>query len=450
MPAIDVVCFCDPKNSKIDIVQATGRALRRADHRGKKIGYVVVPIYHRQRDRLEQTIEAGPFKNLISVIRALCSHDERLIDEIRKIKLGLGKREKGVINFSIDATLDLITIQGFEEELKRGLFSQIIETTRLPWRIFFDARLFVHTLNIKNRVEWRNYCKSGEKPEDIPTDPEKAYKNNGWKGIGDWLGTGAVATFDRVYLSFEKARSFIHTLNLKNAKEWQKYCTNGEKPAEIPAAPEVVYKNDGWKGLGDWLGFGVIACQNREYLPFEEAKLFAHTLNLNSFGEWRKFSASSEKPANIPTDPSKVYKNKGWISWGDWLGTGTVSTWNKQYLPFVKARSFVHGLNLKSKNHWFEYFSSGKKTDDIPGDPYAIYKDEGWISWGDWLGTGRVANYYKEYLPFEEARSLVHRLKLKSQKYWFEYCRSSEKPDDIPGVPCGTYKNNGWINWGIG
>jgi hypothetical protein len=42
----------------------------------------------------------------------------------------------------------------------------------------------------KNQKEWRDYCKSGQKPEDIPSNPDKTYKQEGWKGFGDWLGTG--------------------------------------------------------------------------------------------------------------------------------------------------------------------------------------------------------------------------------------------------------------------
>ena len=43
LPAIDCVCFTDPKRSKVDIVQAAGRALRLAQ--GKKLGYILIPIF---------------------------------------------------------------------------------------------------------------------------------------------------------------------------------------------------------------------------------------------------------------------------------------------------------------------------------------------------------------------------------------------------------------------
>ena len=39
LPAIDCVVFTDPKKSKVDIVQAAGRALRLSP--GKKFGYIL-------------------------------------------------------------------------------------------------------------------------------------------------------------------------------------------------------------------------------------------------------------------------------------------------------------------------------------------------------------------------------------------------------------------------
>ena len=44
IPVVDLVYFCDTKNSKIDIIQAIGRVLRITKDKTK--GYIVVSIYH--------------------------------------------------------------------------------------------------------------------------------------------------------------------------------------------------------------------------------------------------------------------------------------------------------------------------------------------------------------------------------------------------------------------
>ena len=54
---------------------------------------------------------------------------------------------------------------------------------------------------------------------------------------------------------------------------------------------------------------------------------------------------------------------------------------------------------------------------------------------GDWLGTGTIATFLIEYMPFKEARAFVHSLNIESQTKWKEYCKSGDKPDDIPSKP---------------
>jgi hypothetical protein len=54
------------------------------------------------------------------------------------------------------------------------------------------ARAFVRGLGLKSQAEWIDYCKSGKKPEDIPANPHRKYAGSGWIGYGDWLGTGRV------------------------------------------------------------------------------------------------------------------------------------------------------------------------------------------------------------------------------------------------------------------
>ena len=58
----------------------------------------------------------------------------------------------------------------------------------IKFRSFEESLKFVRSLGIKNRAEWIEYCRSGEKPPDIPAIPHRIY-NEVWKGWGNWLGT---------------------------------------------------------------------------------------------------------------------------------------------------------------------------------------------------------------------------------------------------------------------
>ena len=83
VPAIDAVLFADSKQSKIDIVQAAGRALRK--FKGKDFGYILVPVIF---DENTENSRENAFKQIISVISALGMNDERIIEEYKLIAKG--------------------------------------------------------------------------------------------------------------------------------------------------------------------------------------------------------------------------------------------------------------------------------------------------------------------------------------------------------------------------
>lgn len=140
VPVIDVVYYSDPKNSKIDIVQSAGRALRKAKHRNKEMGFIVVPIFHKDRETVEDAIEKSDYKNLITVIRSLCDQDERLVTEINELAWEKeNRKQKATIEFTFsdDQTEKVIQFEQIQEKLKNALFNQVIETLKDSWEIHY-------------------------------------------------------------------------------------------------------------------------------------------------------------------------------------------------------------------------------------------------------------------------------------------------------------------------
>lgn len=382
----------------------------------------------------------------------------RPFDETRQFVRGLGLRsesewrkyckselfEKGVLPKDIPAGANSV----YKDKGWKGwgdfLGTGAVATYHKKYQSFKKARAFVHRLNLKDINEWRKYCKSGKKPEDIPSKPERVYKGKGWEGTGDWFGTGYVHPKFRQYLSFEEAREFIHKLHLKSTKEWGEYCKSDRKPEFIPASPARKYKDEGWINYGDWLGTGEVASYLREYLPFEQARKIVRKLGLKKEEDWRLYCKNKKKPENIPAYPAGVYKNDGWKGYGNWLGTGRVQTQQRAYLSFEKAREFIHRLNLKNQNEWRKYCSSDRNPENIPAAPHKVYKNAGWKGYGNWLGTGYVPPRLIGFLPFKEAREFVHKLDLNSVAEWRQYIKSEKKPSNIPAAPDHKYKNDGW------
>ena len=88
---------------------------------------------------------------------------------------------------------------------------------------FNDAKRFVHELKFTRQIQWIDYCKSGNKPENIPYHPDRTYKNLGWRNFGDWLGTGRISNRDKKFRSFLNARKYVHALKLNTDEEWRKF-----------------------------------------------------------------------------------------------------------------------------------------------------------------------------------------------------------------------------------
>jgi len=468
VPDIDCVLFADPKKGVVDIVQSVGRALRPS--KDKDVAYVLVPVLVDSEETDLEAIEGKAFETVLTVLRALASNDDRIIEYFRTISQG-ALRTPGDSPFDISIPEGLrIDVDRFINSIELRVWSHI---AKLSWRPFKEARKFVQSLGLKSGEEWIKYVKGempekGTKPEDIPSTPHEVYKDEGWVSRGDWLGTGTIAARYKKFRPFEEARKFARSLGLKSWNEWNMYCKGempekGALPQDVPASPKQVYKDEGWTSMGDWLGTGTVAPQLREHRPFEEAREFARSLGLKNIPEWHKYSkgALPEKgvrPDDIPGDPRKVYKDKGWISIGDWLGTGTIAHRYKKFRPFEEARKFARSLGLKNILEWRRYSKGklpekGTRPDDIPSGPSRFYKDKGWIGWGDWLGTGTIAPRYRKWRPFEEAREFVWTLGLKSGTEWRKYNRGEmpekgTRPIDIPANPDQSYKDRGWVSWG--
>ena len=117
-------------------------------------------------------------------------------------------------------------------------------------------------------------------------------------------------------------------------------------------------------------------------------------------------------------------------------------------MSFLEARKIVRKLKLNTQEDWTNYCKKKSFPKNIPKKPDGFYKNEGWISYGDWLGTGRVASHMRKYKSYEDAREFVRKLNLKTTNEWNDYIKKNKIPHDIPKNPSATYFNNGWISMG--
>lgn len=440
VPNIDCIVFSDPRTSKVDIVQALGRALRKKE--GKDWGYIILPIVY---DEEKKEIDNKNYDEIVSILSSLATNDERIIEHFKaKNQPGNPKNDivKGYNLFTIDSSMLSEKVLASQLEIKMWR-----KLSQFNWMPFEEARDYVRSKGLQNHKDWIVWSAT-TRPENIPSNPAQVYKNEGYVNLGDWLGSGTIAPKDMYdYWPFEEARSFVQKLGLKSQKEWYEYCSSGQKPDYIPRKPRRTYIDKGWINLGDWLGTGKIATHKMVYRPYNEAREFARSLGLTRQVQWFDYCKSGQKPNDIPTSPRSTYKHQ-FKNFGDWLGTGRIGNNNRNYRSFNDAREYSKTLKLSGKTAWEKWSADGNRPKDIPGNPRKIYKDKGWKGWADWLGTINLHPSQKKamYCDFKTARSFVRKLKLNSITEYSTYCKSDQKPDFIPPWPAQTY-NVEWINW---
>ena len=125
------------------------------------------------------------------------------------------------------------------------------------WMRFSSCRAFARSLGLKSVKEWEAWRKvPGQRPEDVPSTPDRVYAGYGWQGYGDFLGTGNVVGNKRKsFKSFAEARAFARGLKLSGTRAWQAWSKH-HRPNDIPSNPHQVYKDAGWINWKDFLGTG--------------------------------------------------------------------------------------------------------------------------------------------------------------------------------------------------
>ncbi len=206
-----------------------------------------------------------------------------------------------------------------------------ISNQKRQHRSFKSARIFAQQLGLKSSTEWRKYCK-GEyrllplKPADIPVAVSTIYKNDGWNGFPDFLGSKYICE-DKKY-DLNTAKKLIREFNITSIKEYNQFRKNkSRKDAELFKSISSYSKDPLWKGLNDFLNTYTknTTTIRDSYLNYQECKKVVKSLysSASSYVDWQALLKKYPRdvwPIEIPRDPKNAYKNEGWKGWADFLG----------------------------------------------------------------------------------------------------------------------------------
>ena len=430
LPSIDCVCFTDPKKSKTDIVQASGRALRLSTD--KKIGYILIPIIISKNKNKNYKINDESFSDILTIVGALSTQDKRIAEYL---KLQTSNQRKFVVS-PIKELINIPLLKNvdktkFAESIKLNIWKKIAHAN---FRSYEESKIYLKKYNYRQNTFKKSH-ENGELPLDIPYNPDYSYKNKGWVSWYDFLSNDE--RDPRNYYDYKKARVVVRKLNFKGQKDFQTYVYKN-KISKIPSGPAKYYRNSGWKSWGDFLGTGR---EKVEFENFDKTMLLAKKLKLKTNKDWLKYYNLGKIPKNFTKQPDSYFKKLGqWKGWPFFLGKKNHYTLK----TYDEAKLFLKKLNIKKITDFKSLHRKKKIPDDIPLNPQDKYTN--WIGWSDFLSNEIIApqDVKLQYLSFNKAKKFVYKLGLRSGSEWRNYCKKF-KPK-IPRAPDKFYKKE-WKSW---
>jgi predicted helicase len=134
VPTLDGVAFIDPRRSTIDIIQAVGRAIRKAPE--KRLGTIVLPVFLSEAQDPNQVLDESAFKHIWDVLKALRAHDEVLGEELDELRRRLGARSPPQRPGKVKLDLPVGRVgAGFV----RAFNARLVEQTTDAWEFGFGA-----------------------------------------------------------------------------------------------------------------------------------------------------------------------------------------------------------------------------------------------------------------------------------------------------------------------
>jgi hypothetical protein len=192
---------------------------------------------------------------------------------------------------------------------------------------------------------------------------------------------------------------------------------------------------------------------NHFYMSYIELKKWVnenkpnYVHSISTYAEWVK---TFKKPTFLPTHPNSIYKNNGWVNWGEFLGTNRISTSEmvKKYLNYDDCKTWVNENlpNIKTYSEWGKYVKNNKIPDFIPNDPRRVYKKNGWNIYDFFDYDVSVKNKYNTqynrkflFLTYNDCKKWIKNENL-SYVEFRNLIKEKKLPNFIPTKPNITYK----------
>lgn len=169
--------------------------------------------------------------------------------------------------------------------------------------------------------------------------------------------------------------------------------------------------------------------QKKIWLPIAEASAWAIANGIKNRKEWK--SLGDRRPEGFPAAVEYAYGEMFYElgGWGGFLGTGRLSTSQREFKSIEEASQWAQEHNVQSSTEWKRL----DKPNDIPGNPFQTYGAEAFREiggWGGFLGTQKRRPGTIKYRSFYDCLEWIRSNNIKNKIEWDN--GNLVKPNDIP------------------
>ena len=138
------------------------------------------------------------------------------------------------------------------------------------------------------------------------------------------------------------------------------------------------------KSLTETHSFTIDSMPRVAWKSFTEGRALVRGLGLKGEKGWEAWSKSGQRPSDIPATQTGRTATTAGSRGLTGLAMGRTSRVEELH-GGAGARAGAGAEGREGVEAWSK---SGQRPSDIPAHPDRTYRDDGWISWPDWLGNG--------------------------------------------------------------
>jgi superfamily II DNA or RNA helicase len=330
IPDAEVVVFLRSTESKTIFLQQLGRTLRKSE--GKTLSMV------------------------LDFVGSL----ERIYD-IRTMASDIASRFGNGGGGYVTPSFLTVSGEGYDFQFDAKVISALELLERLKSKEFYsysDAKERMLEMGIISQIVYGQRYKEDAR---LPCDPDRIYKNSGWKNWPVFFSKRS----EEPFYSYDEAKDVVKKLGIKTERE---YRTKKKKDSLLPGTPFSHYKDSGWDG---WTMF-LSGKKKDPFYSYEEAQSIVQRHDIRAESSYKKFRKQDSK---LPSTPNAHFKETGWINWAEFLGT----------VPYDYDEARLAAIKLGFKSA-VDYKNGYKKDKRLISNPQTYYMGKGWISWLHYLG----------------------------------------------------------------